>query len=62
MKRVITVTAFLFATSLIMGGCTQDDTKIQGEALVADKAVKPIIEQEKTGLSTTFIKVGKALE
>lgn len=62
MKRFINVTALLFAASLIMGGCSQDGTKIQGEALETGKAVQPINEQEKTGLSSTFIKVGKALE
>lgn len=62
MKRVITVTALLFAASLFMGGCSDDGTKIQGQDQVAGKAVKPTNEQEKTGLSTTFIKVGKALQ
>lgn len=62
MKRVITVSALLFAASLLMGGCSDDGTKIQGQDQVAGKAVKPINEQEKIGLSTTFIKVGKALE
>ena len=62
MKRVVILTALLIGVSFIMGGCSQDETKIEGKNQVASKEGNRIKAQDKIGLSTTFSKVGKALD
>lgn len=62
MKRAITLTALLIGALLIMGGCSQDETKIQGKDQSTSKVDDQISAPNKIGLSTAFIKVGNALD